>query len=1180
MTPLYPLPSVRAFLCVPFCACLSVRAFLCVPFCACPVHSQDSVTLRARSSSPGDRHRHATAAGEHRRRTRRGPRPRVPHPRRRRPRAQRGGRPRAVPAPAARPPLRPALVVPHHRRGERQHRRHPGGGPTDGRRAARHRGPGAAGARPRAGAARGLAGFGRPGAGVHGRRSLHGPGRAAAAGRAADQPALRPRDRHPALPLVPGRPRAQARGDQPRLQPAAAGHARNGAVGRAVRLQGHPRRRRAPAAAAGRGHRLVLRHRAARARRAVRAAHPRGAGRLDRRPRQPRRRRPDGEGGPGRHRPDVARVRDRPAADRRAARADRPAAAARPGAGRPAGDDGPAAALRGRRGAVHAGLPGDLRAAARHGRRPGGQPHRAPADRRREHRRQPAAHLRHPRRHRRRGPPRSGPDRLRPRSRADQRLPGPSERRRPGGIPGGGSPAARRRQRRRDAAALRPVPGLGLPGPPHCCSRQSHPCGRLDRRPGDGDHPMTTTVPAASEAPTGPSPAPAPPAPPARPSRARRLARGRDDDPHWVRPALLVLLTATGVLYLWDLAASGWANAFYSAAAQAGSQSWEAFFYGSSDAANSITVDKPPASLWVMDLSVRLFGLSSWSILVPQVLMGVATVGVLYLAVRRVAGYGSALLAGAAMAATPIAALMFRFNNPDALLVLLMTIAAYALTRAVEHARLRWLVAVGVLIGLAFLTKTLQAMLVVPGFALVYLIAAPTTLKKRIGHLLAAGVALVATGGWWVAIVELVPASARPYIGGSQTNSVWELIWGYNGLGRLTGDETGSVGGGFAGSRWGETGLTRLFDSEIGGQIAWLMPAAVLLLIAGLVAVGRAPRTDRRRAALLTWGTWLVVTALTFSLMAGIFHAYYTVALAPAIAGLVGIGGGLLWQRRSAAWARIVLAIVLGATALWSWMLLDRTADFLPWLKWLVLVAGVLAALGLLIVDRFGRAVVAAVLTMGILAGLGGPAAYAVQTAGTAHTGSIPSAGPAVTAGFGGGPGGLFPGGPAGGRGALPGGTPGTRPMRPGGTTGTAPGTTPGGTGGGLFGGLGGGGGLLDAGDVGADVAAALAEDSASYTWVAAAIGANNAAGYQLATELPVMPIGGFNGSDPSPTLAQFQAYVASGKVHWFIAGGVGGMRSQGGSNASSAIASWVAAHFPAQTIGGTTMYDLTQPSS
>ena len=660
--------------------------------------------------------------------------------------------------------------------------------------------------------------------------------------------------------------------------------------------------------------------------------------------------------------------------------------------------------------------------------------------------------------------------------------------------------------------------------------------------------------------------------------RARRLLRGRPDDPVWVRPSLAGLLAVTAVLYLWGLGASGWANAFYSAAVQAMSENWTAFFFGSSDAANSITVDKPPAALWVMALSVRLFGLSSWSVLVPQALIGVATVAVLYLAVRRVAGPAAGLGAGAAMALTPVAVLMFRFDNPDALLVLLLTAAAYAVTRAVEKASPRWLALVGVLVGFAFLTKMLQALLVVPAFALVYLIAAPTTFGRRIAHLAGAGLALLVSAGWWVAVVELVPSSMRPYIGGSQTNSVWELIWGYNGLGRLTGDETGSVGGG---GGWGETGIGRLFTVEIGGQVAWLLPAALALLVAGLVAVGRAPRTDVRRAALITWGTWLVVTGLVFSLMAGIFHAYYTVALAPAIAALVGIGATLLWQRRGVVWARLVLAATLAGTVLWAWVLLARSADYYPWLKWLVLVAGLVAAVGLLVADRVGRAIAATLVALGLLAALGAPAAYALDTAGTAHTGSIPSAGPGVTGvgfgGMGGAPGGTRPprglpngaAAPGGTMNGFPGG--GVLPGIPGGTTGTT--SRAGGP-------LGGGatGGLLSAAEVSEDVAAVLSEDASAYTWAAAAVGSNRAAGYQLATELPVMPLGGFNGSDPSPTLAEFQQYVADGRVHWFIGGGAG-MRSDGGSASAQAIAAWVEENFATRTVDGVTLYDLSAPA-
>ena len=230
----------------------------------------------------------------------------------------------------------------------------------------------------------------------------------------------------------------------------------------------------------------------------------------------------------------------------------------------------------------------------------------------------------------------------------------------------------------------------------------------------------------------------------------------QDSPASWTRPALWALLAGTAVLYIWGL--SGWANSFYSAAAQAGAQNWEAFFYGSSDAANSITVDKPPAAIWVMALSVKLFGLSSWSLLVPQALMGVASVFILYLVVSRYFGKPAGLLAGAILATTPVATLMFRFNNPDALLVLLLVVATYAVARALEHERLRWIVLAAVAVGFAFLTKSLQAFLVLPGFVVAVLVYS----RQRIAMLLSAAAAMVVAGGWWVAVVEVVPESARP----------------------------------------------------------------------------------------------------------------------------------------------------------------------------------------------------------------------------------------------------------------------------------------------------------------------------------------------------------------------------------------------------------------------------------
>ncbi|MCZ7422414.1 glycosyltransferase family 39 protein [Verrucosispora sp. WMMA2121] len=680
-------------------------------------------------------------------------------------------------------------------------------------------------------------------------------------------------------------------------------------------------------------------------------------------------------------------------------------------------------------------------------------------------------------------------------------------------------------------------------------------------------------------------------------------------DPAWVRPALAALLLATGLLYLWGLGASGWANSYYAAAAQAGSQDWTAFFYGSSDAANSITVDKTPASLWLMALSVRLFGLNSWALLVPQALCGVATVGLLYAAVRRWYGPVAGLIAGVVLAVTPVATLMFRFNNPDALLVLLLVAAAYAMVRALETASTRWLVLAGTLVGFGFLTKMLQAFLVLPVFAAVYLVAAPTTPGRRLRQVLIGGLAVVVAAGWWVLVVELVPAEHRPYIGGSQSDSVLELTLGYNGLGRITGTEVGSVGGG-GGPFSGQAGPLRMFGTQVGGQISWLLPAALILLVAGLALAGRAARTDRARAGLLLWGGWLLVTGGIFSYMSGIFHEYYTVALAPAVAALVGIGATLLWQARTVASrarriaSTLVLAGTVAVTAVWSATLLGRTAEWYPWLRTAVLAGGLIAVPALLLAHRLVRRAAVPALLVGAAVALVGPAAYAMQTAATPHTGAIPAAGPQARGGFGPGGGGRITAGPDAGRpsgrfdgtgrpgdgrsGFDPPGTSagtGRTDGRP--ATGPAEGRqVPGGAasdqvrgGPGAAGrtgaNRGGPGGLLDSREPSAELRELLERDGDDYTWIAATVGSNNASGYQLATGRPVMAVGGFNGSDPSPTLEQFQRYVAEGRIHWFVGGG-GFRNTNGGSSASSEIAAWVAANFPAQTVDEVSLYDVS----
>ncbi|MGV9559002.1 ArnT family glycosyltransferase [Streptomyces sp. NPDC003522] len=721
-------------------------------------------------------------------------------------------------------------------------------------------------------------------------------------------------------------------------------------------------------------------------------------------------------------------------------------------------------------------------------------------------------------------------------------------------------------------------------------------------RAADGPAAPVTWGPPETAPPTAPREpgAPAPGAGEPKQPLARRLWRGRPEDPRWARPALLGLLLATCVLYLCNLSASGYANSFYSAAVQAGSQSWKAFFFGSLDSASAITVDKPPAALWPMALSVRIFGLNSWAILVPEVLMGVGSVAVVYASVRRRFSPASGLIAGAVLALTPVAALMFRFNNPDALLALLMAVACHLVVRALEDGRTKWLVWAGVAIGFAFLAKTLQAFLILPPLAIVYAVCAPVPLRRRLSQLALATAALVVSGGWWVAIVELWPASSRPYIGGSQNNSFLELTFGYNGLGRLSGDETGSVGGGGGGGgtgQWGETGWDRMFNSEIGAQISWLLPTALILLAAGLVATRGRRRTSVTRGAFLVWGGSLLITTVVFSYMAGIFHQYYTIALAPYLAAVIGMGAGLLWERRSELRASLTLAAASVAAAAWGYVLLHRTPDHLPWLRWLVLVGGLTGALGLVFAGRLSRRIALAAAAVSMAAALAGPTAYTLSTVDSAHTGSIPTAGPAGASTMGGGR-----GGPGGGGGFPGGGTPGRQgqgqgqqnggfpgggfpgPQNGNGSTQgqgrTAPGGQAGGEGGPAGGGGGGMGGLINGATVTDEAKKLLDTDSDRYTWAAAAIGSQNAASYQLATGDPVMAIGGFNGTDPSPTLAQFKQYVADGRIHYFISGGSGGGMGGGDDGASAQVTEWVEATFQQVTVGSATFYDLTRKAA
>lgn len=655
------------------------------------------------------------------------------------------------------------------------------------------------------------------------------------------------------------------------------------------------------------------------------------------------------------------------------------------------------------------------------------------------------------------------------------------------------------------------------------------------------------------------------------PIKNRIAKRRKSAHPRWYTLTLLGLALATVVVYLINLSANGWANSFYSAAVQAGSENWEAFLFGSLDSSNAITVDKPPASLWLMALSVRLFGLGYVQILAPQVILAGLTVLMLarstrimlalptlkddsqkqeYIIPTRWALWASLAAAGIFML-SPVAALMFRYNNPDALLVTLMVAAVLATQNAIwaSHRGGRvwtWLVAAGIALGFGFLTKQFQVLLITPALALAWVVSSRGVWWKKLVSLLWPVGSMLISAGWWIALVELVPESMRPYVGGSQTNSFLELTFGYNGLGRLTGDEEGSVGGGQGGG-WGETGITRLFVDSFGSQIAWLLPAALILLVSlivWLLAGKRMRMTDALasskavgRNSLLTagvilWGGWLVVTWLTLSFMQGIVHEYYTVALTPAIAVIVATGAAVLY-RGARTWGTIVLALTVALTSSFQYVLL---AEFSVsgWFRWTILIAGLIA--GVLFVIRslgvtFNKTLGIAILCTSLLAGMVAPAALTVATIAGQASGSI-----------------ITIGGDLGGRTGGPGGG-------------------HGGPGGGM-------GSLLNGASVSTEVEQLLVESADSYTWVAATTGSQSAASYQLASEEPVMAIGGFNGTDPSPTLEEFQSYVQAGQIHYYIGGSHGGPGGENGS--ASEIQQWVEENYTAFEVDGVTIYDLT----
>ncbi|MFD5127129.1 ArnT family glycosyltransferase [Streptomyces olindensis] len=642
--------------------------------------------------------------------------------------------------------------------------------------------------------------------------------------------------------------------------------------------------------------------------------------------------------------------------------------------------------------------------------------------------------------------------------------------------------------------------------------------------------------------------------------------------PRWSLPVLLAILALAAVLYSWNLSGSS-LNSFYSAAVLSGTESWKAWFFGSLDAGNFLTVDKPPLALMVMGLSCRLFGYGTWQMMAPMTVAALATIWILHSCVKRVFGHAAAAVAALVLALTPITVAINRDNNPDTLLVFLMVSGAALALRATRNGRLLPLLGSAACFGLAFNTKMLQGYIALPAVFVVYLYAARPAWAKRIVHLLAAGVVLAVSSFWWAAAVSLVPASERPYIGGSTDGTAWNLITGYNGLGRILGGEgNGGGGGGGGGGFSGTAGLGRMFNEILGGQISWLLPFAGIALVGGLVLCGRAPRTDPTRAALALWGGWTVLHYLTFALAEGTMHPYYTTALAPSIAALCGGGGVLLLRafRRDRRWLW-VLPLGLGVTAVWAAVLLRRASGWNTWLWPTVLVVMALALAGLF-VFRSGTSglrlrLLAVSVVAAVVAAVAGPAAYAWSvpsgSGGGGMSGTNPTAGPSTGSGFGG-PGG---GGDGGGRGFPGGGTPPggqngqggqTRQGSQSGQSGQAPqgagGMPQGSTSGtrqpgGMAGGMGGG--------ASSELIAYLKKHQDGAKWLLAVSSSQSAAQLIVSSGEPVISMWGWSGSDKAMTLARLKELVKKGELHYIQLGGGPG----GGSTVSSEVTAWVQKH-------------------
>jgi 4-amino-4-deoxy-L-arabinose transferase-like glycosyltransferase len=654
-----------------------------------------------------------------------------------------------------------------------------------------------------------------------------------------------------------------------------------------------------------------------------------------------------------------------------------------------------------------------------------------------------------------------------------------------------------------------------------------------------------------------------------------------DDQPSWARPSLLAIAAVAAVLYSWNIDHAG-LSGFYSVAVKSMSESWKAFIFGAFDPKATITLDKLAGSFVPQAISAWIFGFHPWSLALPQVIEGVVSVLVMYRVVRRWVGPAAGLIAAGLFAVTPVAASMFGHSMEDGALTMCLVLAADRYTYAVTHGRLRSLIWCGFWIGLGFQAKMLQAWMALPALAIGYLYAAPIDRRHRVRHLLIAGAATLAVSVSWVALYTVVPASARPYIDGSTNNSAISMVFGYNGLERFGihfpgsvasmfgghghfgfgprgggpvtaggpaaataahvgaaagAGATGGFGGHFAhGGFGGGGGWTKLFGTRFGPEIGWLYPLALIALTCGLAWNRRASRTDLVKGGYVMWGTWLITFGLVFSKMSVIPHTAYVASLAPALAALSGAGIVMFWREyRNGTSRGWLLPVAVAAEVAWSAYLWWPYRTFLPVVAAIGLALGVTAVIALvatphvsrlggtrLASPRAGARIVVTVMLAGITAMLVAPAAWSASVLDLKYSGTEMNAdaGPADM--------------------AMP-----KLPQLPGASKLMAAGMR-------AFAGTG----TLTPAQEDIYRYASAHRDGAPY--LMAVTSWSQAAPYIEATGQEVLPMGGFSGTVPSPTLSRVEQLVRTGELRFFVLASQPSFGFMRQGKAATEISSWV----------------------